>query len=217
MMASFDNFYNEAIELGQNKKTKLSLGMPTILGSFFFRRIFSEFERAYPEFHLTVYDIPTFVGLQMIKEDLLDFLIGILEDDVRSCDYMPIFETNLVFWANREHPLAEKEIITGSMLRNQPFIMVPQGSYHFKVISEQYKDVPLNIVLHSNQIPTIQYMLESNLAVTVLYEQVFENNDVLCKRSLADPLPAKIGVFRKKNIYLTSAMKAFIRFIKSIQ
>ncbi|MDR0424089.1 MAG: substrate-binding domain-containing protein [Clostridiales Family XIII bacterium] len=215
-MASFDNFYNEALELGQNRKTTLTVGMPAILGSFFFERLIPKFEEANPGIHLTIHETPTLIGLKMIKENLLDLFIGIIEKEDPSYDCKLIFETNLVFWASREHPLASEKVIKGSDLRNQPFIMVPQGSYHFKVISRQYENIPLNVVMHSNQLPTIRYMLK-NLAVTILYEQVFENDDAFCKIPLSEPLPAKIGVFWKKNTYLTDAMRAFVRFIKSIQ
>jgi DNA-binding transcriptional LysR family regulator len=103
------------------------------------------------------------------------------------------------------------------MLKGHPFIMVPQGSYHFKTISDHYKNISLNVVMHSNQIPTIRYMLEQNRAVTILYEQVFENDKNLCKRALSEALRAKIGVFWKKDVYVTSAMKTFIRFAKAIK
>jgi DNA-binding transcriptional LysR family regulator len=218
MMISFDNFYKEAIDLGQNKTTILKIGIPAILGTFFFERIFPTFEKLHPDIRLMIQEIPTFMGIEKINENLLDILIGIIEEkSLPHCEYKPIFTTNLVFWASREHPLVKKSVITGEMMKDYPFIMVPKGSYHFKVISDQYKDIPLNVVLHSNQIPTIRYMLEDNMAVTILYEQVFENDDNICKKPLSEPLTATIGAFWKKDTYVSSAMKTFIRFVTSTQ
>jgi hypothetical protein len=94
--------------------------------------------------------------------------------------------------------------------------MAPRGSYHFKTVSERYKDVPLNVVMHSNQIPTIRYMLLNSAAAAILYEQVFENDEAVCKTPLAEPITAEIGVFRKKHTYVTAAMKSFLRFLTSV-
>lgn len=216
MLHNFDNFYNQSMELGQARETTLKLGIPAILGTFFFERIVPEFERQHPDIHLVIYEVPTLTGQRMVNETVLDFLIGIIDDDC-SCTTKLIFETNLVFFAGREHPLAKQKVITKEMLFDQPFIMVPKGSYHYKVISDRYKDIPLNTVLHSNQVSTIRYMLKNNLAVTILYQQVFAKDKEIIKRPLSEPLTASISIFWKKNVYLTSAMKQFIQFIKTIE
>ncbi|MDR1247647.1 MAG: LysR family transcriptional regulator [Clostridiales Family XIII bacterium] len=216
LMASFDNFYNMAVDLGQNRQATLKLGIPAILGTFFFDRIFPEFERRNPNIRLTVHQTPTIIGLEMIKDSFLDFFIGIKEGDTPSCDYNKLFETELVFWARRGHPLSREKHITGELIKNQSFIMAPRGSYHFKMVSERYGNIPLNVVMHSNQISTIRYMLLNSTAVTVLYEQVFENDDAVCKIPLEEPIVAEIGVFRKKHTYVTDAMKSFLRFLTSV-
>jgi DNA-binding transcriptional LysR family regulator len=216
LMMSFDNFYNMAIDLGQNKQATLKLGMPAILGTFFLERIFPEFERRNPNIRLIVHQTPPLFGLRLIKDSFLDFFIGARESDTPSCDYNKLFETELVFWARKGHPLSREKRVTREMMKNLPFIMMPQGSYHFKTISERYTDVPLNVVMHSNQVPTIRYMLLNSAAVTILYEQVFENDEAVCKIPLTEPIIAEIGVFRKKHTYVTAAMKSFLRFLTSV-
>lgn len=216
MVNTFDNFYNQSMELGQAHETTLKVGIPAILGTFFFERIVPEFELQNPDIHLVVYEVPTITGQQLVNDTTLDFLIGVIDEDT-SCSTKLIFDTNLIFFASRDHPLAKQKVITKEMLYDQPFIMVPKGSYHFKVISERYKDIPLKTVLHSNQISTIRYMLTNNLAVTILYQQVFAKDKEIIRRPLAEPLTASINIFWKKNVYLTSAMKKFIQFIKTIE
>lgn len=217
MLLSFDNFYSKAVELGECHTTTLRVGIPAILGTFFFERIIPVFEQQNPNIHLTIHEVPTITGIRMVNDAHLDFLIGVIEDDFCSCNFKLIFETDLVFFSGRDHPLAKKKVISKDMLANQPFIMVPKGSYHYKVISERYKAPPLNTVLYSNQVSTIAYMLKNNLAATILYKQVFEKDKNVCSRPLSEPLTAKIGIFWKKNIYVTNAMKKFIQFTKTIQ
>lgn len=217
MLHRFDNFYHQSVELGQAHETTLKIGIPAILGTFFFERIIPKFEQQNPDIHLITYEVPTITGQSMVNDTMLDFLIGVTNDDDESCCAKLIFETNLIFFSGRNHPLRKHKAITNEMLYDQPFIMVPKGSYHYKVISERYKDAPLKTVLHSNQISTIRYMLKNNLAVTILYQQVFANDKEIIRRPLVEPLTAKINIFWKKNIYLTVAMKKFIQFVRSTE
>ncbi len=217
MLKSFDNFYNRAIDLGKSRKTTLRLGIPALLGTFFFERIVPSFEQENPDINLVIYETPTISGLQKIKDNQLEFLIGILEDDISSYNFKQIFETDLLCSVGRTHPLAKEKVITKESLRGQPFVMVPKGSYHYKVIADRYKDLPLNIVLHSNQVSTIKYMLKNNLAATILYKQIFEKDREISQIPLSEPLTAKIGIFWGKNIYVNNAMKRFLQFVKEIQ
>ncbi len=216
ILLDFDDFYNKAVDLGKVRTATLRVGIPAILGTFFFERIVPDFEQANSDIHLTLQEVPTITGLRMINDSSLDFLIGIIEDKVCSYNYRLIFETELVCFVKREHPFAKEKSISKKMLANHPFIMVPHGSYHYKVISERYKDIPLNKVLYSNQISTISYMLNNSQAATILYKQVFEKDKNIRGISLSEPLTARIGIFWKKNAYTTCAMKTFISFIKTI-
>ena len=214
-MTSFDNFYKRATELGKNKKC-LTIGIPPILNSFFLERIFTKFKSQHMDIHLTIIETSTYVGLQKVNDYALDFFVGAINGDVSAYNVKAIFETLLVLWSGKNHPLAKEKIITKDMLENHPFIMMPEGSYHFKVVSKEYKDVPLNVVMHSNQLLTIRNLLKNNEALTILYKHAFEADEELCERPLSKPLPTTIGLFWKKDGYVSNTMESFLLFIERI-
>jgi DNA-binding transcriptional LysR family regulator len=218
MLDSFDNFYSEAIDLGKNQKTVLRLGMPAILSTFFYERIVPNFEDAHPHIRLRIFEVPTLTGLEMIDNASLDFLIGIVdEESALAYNFRVVFDTDLMLFMHPDNVLAKEKSISKEMLLDQPFVMPSKGSMHYKLIMSKYKDAPLHVVLYSTQMQTIRYMIRENLAVTILYKQVFKSDDQICKVPLKEPLLAKIGLFRKKNIYVTTAMKTFASFVLELQ
>ena len=96
---------------------------------------------------------------------------------------------------------------------DQPLVIVPKGSYHYKVITENFPDLSANIILHSNQLSTIKYMVENNFAATIIYKEIFQNNPNVCTIELENPIEINIGVFWQKNAYISYAKNAFVDFI----
>jgi DNA-binding transcriptional LysR family regulator len=213
MLDDFDNYYNESIDLGRHSKTVIRLGMPAILSTFFYRRIVPTFRENNPDIHLIVFEVPTLTGLRMLNDASLDFLIGILNEE-SSCAYdcKVIFDTTLDLFVHKDNPLAKKKSVSGEMLIKQPLIFVPKGSRHYECLKNAFKGVPLDIVLYSTQMSTIRYMLESNMAATILYKQVFDVCGDIRRIPFGKPIAAQIGLSWKKNAYLNSAMKSFVSF-----
>lgn len=216
MLDFYDSYYNEAIDLGLYKKTELRVGIPSILSTFLFEKIVPEFEQKNPDIRLVIHEVPTLTGLEMIRSSEIDLLVGIYDEEhLSTCESSALFGTNLVLFLSCNNPLAKEKSITKAMLADQPFIAIPKGSNHYNTIASAYKN-SLNIILHSTQISIIRYMLQNNLAVAILYRQLFDEDKDICCRPLDDPIHAEICVYWKKSSYLSSSMKSFISFAKTI-
>lgn len=216
-LKNYDDFTNEALDLGTNGQITLRLGIPSVLGTFFLKKIVPHFELENPGIHLQIYEIPTISGVKMIDEGSIDFLIGITdENNHANCDAKLIFETNLVVALSPENPLSKEPVITKEMLLTQPFVIISKGSYHYDTIMEKFKDTPLHIIFHSNQVSTIKYMVANNHATTIIYKEIFETDPCVCCVPFEDPMAAKVNIFWRKNAYVTAAMKAFICYIQNL-
>ncbi|MDR2133045.1 MAG: LysR family transcriptional regulator [Clostridiales Family XIII bacterium] len=218
MLDRFDNYYNEALDMGNRSKTLIRLGLPAILSTFFYKRIVPAFNESHPNTHLVIFEVPTLTGLRMLDEVSLDFLIGILDDEpAHNHERRLIFDTTLDLFVHKDNPLAKEKSISSEMLIGRPFVFVPKGSRHYELLMDAFKDVSLDITLYSTQISTIRYMLENNMAATILYKQVFDTYGVIRRIPLAKPIRAQIGLNWKKNTYLNAAMKSFISFATKLQ
>lgn len=215
-LTDVEDFYTEALDLGKNRITYLNLGIPTVLGTFFLKKIIPDFPLVYPNIHLKIFEVPTLIGMKMIEEAKLDLFIGIKDDTICSkCNSALIYETNLMFSASSANSLAKEKSISKEMLINQPFVIISEGSYHYKTITNLYDELPLNIVLQSNQLSTISHMVKNNHAVTIIYEEIFKNNPDISTIPLDNTITAPIGIFWKKNTYVSDTKKSFIRFMRN--
>ena len=216
-LKQFNDFYEKGRDLSSNRVTKLRLGVPSVMGTFFFQKIIPDFNRKNPDIHLEIYEIATIDGINMLNNAELDFMLGINNDSCyTNCDSKLIFATDLQLAIHKGHPLAGKKKITAEMLSGLPLVIISKGSYHYKAIKQAFRSVDLNIIMHSSQLSTIKYMVTSNNAATIIYKDVFAGNaDIRCI-PLECPMPANVHVFWQKNTYLSSAMRTFITYITTL-
>lgn len=213
-LQTFEDFQTETIDISANKKARLIIGIPTILGTLLLSKILPEFNRLYPDIDLKIYEVPTLVGARMIDEATLDFALGINDNGIyKDVDSKIIYKTELVLFVNRNNPLAKEAVITEAMLKEVPFVILLENSYHYHIITERLKDVQPNFMLHSNQLSTIKYMLENDLAVTILYKEIFKENEKFCAIPLKRPIIANISILWRRFRYISHAMKAFISYM----
>ncbi|QOX62245.1 LysR family transcriptional regulator [Anoxybacterium hadale] len=215
-LSSVDNFEKMALDLKKKPNVTLRLGVPPILGTFLLGDIIPGFELQHPGIHLELLEIPTLDGLKMVDEAKLDLLIGVQSHHSLSlCDSKSIFITELTAAFSPESPLSKETVIEKSMLEHTPFVILPKGSFHYYAIKSSFEDLPLSIIMQSNQVSTIRYMIKSKNAATIIFQEVFENDSDICCRPLAEPIAAEICVFWRKHAYLSNAMKVFIRYIQN--
>ncbi|WP_027400504.1 LysR family transcriptional regulator [Anaerovorax odorimutans] len=209
-----DDFESRALELGQQKDIILKIGMPAVLGSFFYKKIIPDFEIKNPGIHLKIEEVPTIAGTKHLEDSRLDLLIGITDKTTyANCDSSLIFKTELQLAVNSKSPLANCKSVTEDMLTDYPFVIISEGSYHYRIIMSRFECKPINIVLHSNQVSTIKYMLENDYAITIIYKEIFNDNPKICTIPLETPITANVNVFWRKGSYRTTAMKTFISYL----
>ncbi len=215
-LTEVDNFEKSASDLKNKSNVTLRIGIPPILSTFLLKDIIPNFELLYPDIFLEILEQPTLDGLKLIEEAKLDLLIGIQNHHTLSlCDSKPIYTTELVAAFNPESPLARESFIEKPMLADKAFVILPKGSYHYYAITNSFKDFPLHIVMHSNQISTIRYMIKNNNATSIIYKDVFEKDSEICCRPLAEPIYADVCIFWRKHAYVSNSMKAFIRYVQN--
>ena len=215
-LTSVDNFEKTALDLKKKPNVTLRLGVPPILGTLLLQEFIPGFELQNPGISLEILEIPTLDGLKMVDQANLDLLIGIKSPhSLALCDSKSIFVTELIAAFCPENPLAKEAVIEKSMLSNSSFVILPKGSYHYYAIKNSFKDPPLNIIMQSNQLSTIRYMIKSKNAVTIIFKEVFENDRDICCRPLAEPIIGDVCVFWRKHAYISNCMKAFIRYIQN--
>lgn len=217
-LKQFAYFDEKAHDLSSNRIVTLRLGVPSVMGTFFFKKIIPDFQVTHPQIHLEIYETATIDGLSMLHSAEVDFMLGINNDSCyTNCDSKLIFTTELQLAISKNNPLSQERKITSEMASGLPLVIISKGSYHYKAITQAFRDIDLNIIMHSSQLSTIRYMVSENHAATVIYKDVFERDEDICCIPLENPLPAQVHVFWQKNTYLSSAMRTFIAYMTNLK
>ncbi|QIB67842.1 LysR family transcriptional regulator [Aminipila butyrica] len=215
---SYDNFHRESLDIGNKTHVVLKVGIPPVLGTFMFKKFFPAFEQLHPNIRLQMFEIGTISGLKRLNEGGLDFLLGAMDDTVYpQCDSRLIFRTQFGLAVGEGSTLAKEPFASKEMIYHQPFIIFPNGSYHYTAITEHFKEHPLNIIMEASQISTIRYIVENNFAVTITYQESFDASSKIVHIPLEDPINANVSVLWRKNAYVSNAMKAFITYTSSLE
>lgn len=216
LLNSLDSFQNEITDLGMKKKHNIKVGIPSIMGTFLLPQIYTYFHEAHPDIQLEFFEYASLDAANMLTEDVIDLAFIILDDEISDCfETKKIIETEVCFCVNKDNPLSSEKVITFDQINNTPIVLLLEGSYHYKVISKKYKEnnsTP-TIILHSNQLSTIKYFVENNMAATFLYKEIFNKSPNIASIPIKEPIKTKIGLIWKKNKYLCESTKKFIHYL----
>lgn len=215
---SYDNFHKEALDIGNKSTVVLKVGIPPVLGTFMFKKLFPGFEKQHPNIHLQMFEVGTLTGLKRLNEGSLDFLIGAMDGEVYpQCDSKQIFSTNFSLAVGSGSPLLKERVATKELISKQPFIIFPRGSYHHRAITSYFRERPLKILMEASQLSTIKYLVENGYAVTITYQETFDSSAQIEHIPLEEPISADVSLLWRKNTYVSNAMKSFISYTSTIE
>ena len=149
----------------------------------------------------------------MLKKNELDCMIAISDGNVPDLISHHLFETELRLAVSKANPLAKEVLITRDILKRTPLTIISKGSYHYNAITHMYPDLNLNVVMHSNQVSTIRHLLLNDNVATIIYKEVFEDDERIVNIPLEKSIPARISIFRQNDRYCSKSLQTFISFI----
>lgn len=173
-----------------------------MLSAVVFPRLFAAFCREYPGNRLEIIEKGTLTNLAMIQEGTLDAAIASLDRQAG-----PLFRSfelcseKLYFCVSVDHPLAKREEVSLTDIEDVPLALLPEDSFLTSYIYRCYKklDRSPNVIVHTNQIASIQRMVEGNAAAAVFFDGVLEKSEKIAKIPLRDCSEIKIRLIWNAN------------------
>lgn len=208
----------EMHEYRELRRGTIKLGVPPMIGSYLFPHIFAGFKQVYPALELSVVEEGSLAVRGMLERDELD--LGI----VITCHMSPLLQSELITKGNillclsPFHPLAGLESVDFAQLRNEPFILLKEDTYHRQVILQECKkhNFEPNIILASSQIDTIRGLVARGVGISFLFDVVARKDPQIHCVPLTVPLCIEIGLAWKKDRYLSKASQAFLDFMSTL-
>ena len=203
-------------ELKGLERGEVRLGVPSMLGSYFFPEILMGFKSQYPNLKLTIVE----AGTQSIRKMLLDgeLDLGVIHNaDVPDrLEIEHLITSQMVAVVSEEHELASQSQIHFKDFFKEELVMFKPGYFHREFIDQicHTHHFKPQISFETNLLPMILNIIRHNFAVSALLELVTEHEKGLIPIPFAEPVYLNIAMAWRKNGYLSLADRAFMAFVK---
>lgn len=211
----------QAEDLGQimrdmgNCRKRISLGIPPMIGTFLFPKMYKEFHRLFPDIVLNSREGGSRDLMDMLDENALDFAILPTNQIARDqYNILPLTETETVFCICKAHPLAERQRVSIEDIKDEPLIMFNDGFYQNVVIKERFEREGYrpNILHYSSQFYTIREFISDGIAAGFMFRSIAETVPEIRGISLEDRIHIRIGLVWRKNQHMFHDALRFLSF-----
>lgn len=201
-----------------NRRKRINLGIPPMIGTFLFPRMYKEFKKQYPEIMLNSREGGSRCLLEMLDDSVLDFIIipmnQLTEDSYNS---LKLTETETVFCVSRSHPLAGHDMVTVKEIKDEPLITFNEGFYHNQVIRERFEKAGYrpNILHYSSQFYTIKEFISDGIMAGFMFRDIAETVPQIKGISLENPIHIQVGLVWKRNQHMFNDATRFLEFARN--
>jgi len=217
LMKQFHDLEQKLYAMGNQRKL-LRLGVPPMIGSLLLPQIYGSFTGQHPDILLEITEGGRKELLSRLLDDALDMVfLPHVQPFGETLRAVEITRLEVVCGVSKENTLSQHERICMSDLAGIPLALFKNSFFQTEEIKKRFslENVEPNILLQTDQLSTVETIMESNVAVGFLFKPLLEKNKSIAAISLDPPLHVKVSLVWKKNVFLCESMRAFQRFAEA--
>lgn len=199
------------------------IGVAPMITSCYFLPILNELTKQFTDIKIDVAEAGSLQLRQWVENGVVDFAVcitnGINHDKV---EYTQLLDTELSFFVGKSHPLAQYDNLDLTALNNQKIILLKEDSYQNKMVKQMFEanNVTLNVFMYSNQLNSMQEMLEYGNCGAFMFKDVGKKHTNLKAIELSQKIPVNLGLaWNKQQLFdenTESVKKYVVKYFKKI-
>ena len=211
------------IESDTLNKGKISIGVPSQIGSFYIFEDISEFHKKYPNIEITIISKTTTQLLKLLEQHVIDFIIDTspIESKIDNIVIKPLIEVENCFVAKSSTSFNINKIKTIKDLSKFPLVLPIKGTDNRKQLDKIFQNynVELNNVINIHTSEMIVGSIKKDLGIGYIIYDVIKDNvessefQVIKVKEKLPKVTINLVYIEK---YLTIAPKYFIENILKI-
>ncbi|WEV36930.1 LysR family transcriptional regulator [Lactobacillus sp. ESL0677] len=178
-------------EIAQIERQVIRLGLPPIIGNYYFPQIFPELFKAGLTNSLETIEAGSSHLQELLESgDLEMALLGSIAPTFNDQLHVNLFaKTEFKVVVAPEHPLAKQKSVSFTDLKKQPFITLSNVFVHEQAFKQLCKRAQIKprIIYKANDIQILKAMVRQNLGIGFLTQTALSKTDQLCTVNLTDP------------------------------
>ncbi|OAH57867.1 MULTISPECIES: LysR substrate-binding domain-containing protein [Bacillaceae] len=172
-----------------------------------------DFHKEFPNTKVQV--IPSIDILNKVLENEVDIGVGLAIQPDSRLNRIPFYTETYSLYVNKEHDLAEKEIILPENLVNVPLVMYPKGFYGRDLIDTWCKnqEISIDTLMETGSATSLFQLVKEGIGATIQPSQLIESFQSLGIRaiSIKHSPTRKLEMFYRNDKYLSQSAKAFLK------
>ena len=197
------------------ERGSVRVGIPGMMGSYFFPPILMAFRHRYPQLNLSVIEGGTGELQQMLENKELDLSVIVEDFAPPELETRHILRTQMMVTVSKEHPLANHTEISYDTFFEQDLVMFKEGYFHRMVIDQLAceNNATPRIVFETNLTPLIKQIVKQEFAVSTLLGMAVEDDSELVTIPFKKPIWLNLCIAWRRSGYLSRANQAFVDFL----
>lgn len=197
------------------EKGKITIGVPSQIGTFFVFDKVSLFHKKYPNIEITIISSSTKDLLEKLNTHEIDFIIDSspIEKTSDQVIIKPLKTVNNCFFVKKDANLDISNIKSIKDISNYPLILPILGTSNRKKLDELFLENEVNLtnVMNIHTSEMILGAVKRNLGIGYIIEDLIRDDSDVLKLNIKEKLPSiKINLVYVKK-YLTTAPTKFIK------
>ncbi len=195
-------------------KGEVRIGIPSMLGSYYFPPLLMGFKTRHPGIRLTVVEAGARRLQGMIADGELD--LGVVIDDERShhLERRHLVREEMVVCVPREHPFAQRDSVSADAFFGEPLVLFQDGYFHREFVDALARETgtTADIAFQSNLIPLTKAIVRQGFGITTFLRRVVEEPELQAV-SFDPPAWLDLSLAWGRGAYLSRAEQAFLDFV----
>lgn len=196
-------------------EVNIAAGESTIL--YLLPRVVEQFTEAHPGIRVRFHNGPGLQGLQLLRDDVVDFAVGSFRGDPPDdIGYQPIKAYDQVLITPLDHPLAQQAEVTLADISPYKFIFPPRHLNTFSMVEVAFQqhNLSLNVCLEAGGWEVIKKYVELGVGISIVSGICLSEGEPLARHVLARYFPKRTyGVIMRRGKFLSPQARRFIEFI----
>lgn len=215
ILQAVDDARLEMQELKGLSKGVVRVGIPGMMGSYYFPPVLMAFRHRYPHISLQVIEGGTWQLQQMLETAQLDLAVIVQDFLPATLEARVIVREEMRVVVGREHPLAQQAAVSIEDFFKEELVLFRNGYFHRKIVDRLAATVGIEPVIgfETNLIPLIKSIIKQGFGISTLLAMALENDPELVDLPFTEPVWLDLCIAWRRNGYLSRANQAFVDFL----
>jgi len=204
-------------ELEDRDPERLRIAASAVGAACVFPPYVRRFRKLYPEVRLRVMNRPVHEGLELLRNDEVELVLGAKDlDDDDTFVYHHVVAYDVVLITAMDHPLAGRETVSPREAAAWPAIVPPEGTYsrQFGETAARQYGIDVRTAIEVGGWSVIKRCVENGLGISLVPSISIMETDRLATIPLREYFPTRsYGVYAPRGRYVTSSARRLLRLM----